>query len=105
MSGGFAGTAAVMAASAGGPDVGGSDSGPGEGRGVRFVHCVVGGAGGCGDASGASGIAFAGVAGTGWGVGGNDVSALVSSSMVLMRCQRSGNLAAGSVMRASGDMT
>ena len=91
-----------------GSDAGGPDSGSGETRGASFVHSLVsavGGAGGCGDATGASGAASAGTAGTAWGVAGNDVSALVSASAVLMRCHRLGRVAAGSVMPASGDMS
>src|SRR5271170_4096004 len=102
-------TAAVIAASAGDSDAGEPDCGSGERRGASFADGLgpVGGtcAGGWDDATGASGAASAGTAGTAWGVAGNDVSALVSASAVLMRCHRLGRVAAGSVMPASGDMS
>jgi len=96
MSGEVRGAAAVIGASDGGSD---------EGRGPSFVHSLAGGAGGCGDASDASGNASAGAAGTASGVAGNEVSALVSPSAVLSRCQRLGRTAWGSLMPVSGDMT
>jgi hypothetical protein len=97
-------TAAVIAASAGDSDAGGPDRGSVERRGASFADGL-GPVGGtcaeCGDATGASGAGTAGT--TAWGVAGNDVSALVSASAVLMRCHRLGRVAAGSVMPASGD--
>jgi len=101
--------AAMIVASVGRPEAGGPDSGTGDTGGVAFAGGLgtVGGActGGCGGTTGASSTASAGVAGAACGVAGNDVSALVSASAVLMRCHRLGSVAAGSVVPASGDMT
>jgi len=108
MGGAVCGATVVMGASGGWSDAGGRDRGSGEGRGAWFVHRLVGtvgGAGGCGDATGASaGTGSAWVADTAPGVAGNEVSALVSPSTVLMRCHRLGRIAWGSVMCASGDI-
>jgi len=105
MSGGGLGAAAVIVASARWSDAVGLDTTPADTRGASFADGPVGGVAGCGDATGASGTASAGVAGTACGVVDKDVSALVSASAVLMRHHRLGNIAAGSVMPASGDMT
>jgi len=106
MSGEIRGAAAVIVASPGWPDAGGTDGGTGDTRGASFASpCPVGGAGGCGDTTGASGTASAGAAGTASGVAGDELSTLVSPRAVLSRCHRSGRTAWGSLVPASGDMT
>jgi len=92
-------TGVAIAAPAGGPDCG-----SGERRGAAFADGLVDAAGGCGDATNASGPVSAGTAGTGWGVVGNDVSALVSASAAFSRCHRLGSIASRSVIPASGEM-
>jgi len=109
MSGGVCGAAMVIVAACW-SEAGSPDSGSGETRSARFVHCLVGAVGGawtggCGDATGASGTAPGRVAGAALGVAGAEVSALASSSAVLRQCNRLGNAAVGSAMPASGDMS
>jgi len=110
ISGVVSGVVAVIVTSAGWSEAGGAGSSTDDTGDGSFVHSLVGpvgGAwtGGCGDATGASAAGSSGVAGTASGVAGNGVSALVSASAVLMRCQRLGSTAWGSVVAASGDMT
>ena len=100
----------MIAGSAGWSEAGGLDGGTGDTCGASFAEGMMGPVGGactcgCVDEAGASGSVSAGAAGTGSGVAGNVVSALVSLRAVLSRCHRLGSVAAGFVMPASGDMT